>query len=83
MGDKKKYETCCRCEQTTGRSRYDDSIRVGDLGPLCEVCFDELGQPEELTCIRCGENAVCFLDDDPVCEEHNRRIPPMASSPSI
>lgn len=34
-------EHCCECGSPTGRAgRGDDSIYIGDYGPLCKTCRD-------------------------------------------
>ena len=41
-------EYCCECNQPTGRAgRGEDSIYIGDWGPLCEECRDNLPVPPE------------------------------------
>ena len=38
-----QLETCCACECPTGRAgRGEDSLYVGDEGPYCETCFQEV-----------------------------------------
>ena len=34
-------QLCIRCDEPTGRCE-EDEIYVGDRGPLCEACCDEL-----------------------------------------
>lgn len=34
-------QLCCECECATGRCE-EDSIFIGDVGPLCEECFGSL-----------------------------------------
>jgi len=36
-------ETCLICDADTGRAgMMEDSLCLGDIGPFCEDCFDEL-----------------------------------------
>ena len=44
----KKYQLCVRCDGHTGRTTGEDSIYVGEVGPLCEECRDiEEAEAEE------------------------------------
>ena len=54
------YECCCVCDSHTGRAgRSDDSLFLdtgrGELGPLCEECYNALRRDdllEEITVLR-------------------------------
>lgn len=36
-------ELCIECANPTGRAGlYDDSLYLGDYGPYCEECYDDL-----------------------------------------
>ena len=46
-------EYCSKCGEPTGRAgRYEDSIYIGEIGPLCEDCAD--GFETIPTCDVCG-----------------------------
>ena len=32
-------QLCALCDEPTGRCE-EDSMFIGDIGPLCEICFD-------------------------------------------
>lgn len=50
------YQPCIKCDGHTGRCR-EDQINIGNYGPLCEDCRDELVSPLE-------EGSMC---PDPNC----------------
>ncbi len=56
-------EYCYNCNSPTGRAgRSEDSLYLGDIGPLCEVCYDEA--TEELisvdaACAALVKSATC------------------------
>lgn len=67
-------EYCIHCDNPTGRAgKCDDSMYVGNIGPLCEHCFDfaerivkETGlNPEQIT--NSGPRTLgdyCGVDDN-------------------
>ena len=39
-----KFESCCQCDENTGRAdRGEDSLYTeeGDVGPYCATCWDD------------------------------------------
>lgn len=44
-----EHELCAECDKKTGRAGiHDDSLYIGEIGPLCEECHDRL------VCKTCG-----------------------------
>lgn len=41
-------ERCYRCDALTGRAgKGEDSLYIGDHGPYCSECYNELGGDDE------------------------------------
>lgn len=59
----KRLQWCEHCGEPTGRTT-EDSLYIGEIGPLCEICFDEM----ELPCPRCGEARTRLRPDG--CEDY-------------
>ena len=47
------YQTCMNCDSATGRCK-EDEFRVGEVGPLCEDCFDSVEA-------YCNESKAAFV----------------------